>query len=290
MSRSVLLAGLPARERRLPVAGVVTTLLEGGDGPPVVLLHGGIEIGGAYWAPILPALMQQHHVIVPDVPGLGESDALTGGRLDQAAFDRWFLALCAETCPEPPALIAHSLFGSVAARFATRHGDRLASLTLYGAPGIQQYRMPLGLMLAAILFDLKPSLASQRRFVRWAILDPERTWSQHPQWFDAFDAYCVERGRLPHIKRTMRQLITLGTGRIPDAELARIPVPTSLVWGRHDRMVPLRIASAAAATLGWPLHVIDGAAHVPHLEHPDAFLAVVATILAQSATVSRSAT
>ena len=50
----------------------------------------------------------------------------------------------------------------------------------------------------------------------------------------------------------------------------------SLVWGRHDRFVPLGLAEAASARLGWPLHVIDDAGHVPHIEQPDAFLEVLA--------------
>ena len=60
---------------------------------------------------------------------------------------------------------------------------------------------------------------------------------------------------------------------MPDAELGRIPVPTDLLWGRHDRFVPLGLAEAASARLGWPLHVIDDAGHAPHIERPDAFCA-----------------
>jgi len=64
-------------ERRLNVAGVSTALLEGGDGPPVVLLHGQ---GGfaAMWAPIITGLVPTHHVIAPDLPGLGASVAPDG--------------------------------------------------------------------------------------------------------------------------------------------------------------------------------------------------------------------
>lgn len=290
MSRSTLLAGLPVRQRSTVLDHGVTTLLEGGEGPPVVLLHGAVETGGAYWAPLIPALAQRHRVVVPDVPGLGESEPFAGGRLDQAAFDAWFLELLDQTCEDTPAVIAHSMLGSVAARFAARYGHRLSGLTIYGAPGIERHRMPLGLAFAAIMFDLRPSLANQQRFLRWVFPDPARTRSQHPAWFDAFNEYCVERGRVPHVKRTMRQLIRLGAARIPDSELARISVPVALVWGRHDRMTPLHLATAAAATHGWPLHVIDGAGHAPHLDQPDAFLRVVQTLLpTRSAAGSRSA-
>ena len=45
-------------------------------------------------------------------------------------------------------------------------------------------------------------------------------------------------------------------------------------------MVPLAIAEAAARGLGWPLHVVEGAAHAPHIEQPDRFVETLTTILA----------
>jgi hypothetical protein len=52
-ARERMLAGLPTTERRIELAGVSTALLEAGDRPSLVLLHGGIECGGAYWAPVI---------------------------------------------------------------------------------------------------------------------------------------------------------------------------------------------------------------------------------------------
>ena len=72
--RARLLAGLPVTERRVQLAGVSTAVLEGGSGPPVVLLHGGIESGGVYWAPVISRLAQSNRIVVPDLPGLGESE------------------------------------------------------------------------------------------------------------------------------------------------------------------------------------------------------------------------
>jgi pimeloyl-ACP methyl ester carboxylesterase len=281
LARQRLLAGLPAVERRVPVAGVDTALLEAGDGPPLVLLQGGIECGGVYWAPTLARLAASHRLIAPDVPGLGESEAVD--RLDTAAFDEWFAELIRETCDARPALIAHSLLGSFAARFAASHGDLLRSLTLYAAPGIGPYRMPLGLRVVAIRFGLRPSVQNMERFERWALFDLDEQRRRDAAWLDAFTAYTRSRAVVPHVKRAMRQLIGAGTKRIPDAELRGIAVPTSLVWGRHDRFVPLALGEAAARRLGWPLRVIDDAGHVPHIERPDAFVSASAPSLATPA-------
>jgi len=274
-ARQRLLAGAGVTERRLPLAGGSTALLEAGDGPPLVLLQGGIECGGAYWAPVIPALAARHRVIAPDVPGLGESEPFD--RLDAAAFNLWFSELLRETCEEKPTLVAHSLDGSLAARFAVAHGDVLHSLVIYAAPGIGPYRMPLGLRVVAIRFMLRPTARNAERFDRWAFFDFDRARNQDPEWFEAFSAYTRARATVPHVKRAMRQLIRAGTKQVADAELRRIAVPTTLLWGRHDRFVSLTLAEDASARLGWPLNVIDDAGHAPHIERPDTFVDALAT-------------
>ena len=109
------------------------------------------------------------------------------------------------------------------------------------------------------------------RFDRFALLDLDATRALDPQWFEAFDAY-TRACRVPHVKRTMRRLIGRETKQIVDDELRRITTPTTLLWGRHDRMVPLHLAEHASAAYGWPLRVIEDAGHVPHIEQPDAFV------------------
>src|SRR5207344_1068672 len=69
-ARARLLSGLPVNERRLELAGVSTAVLEGGDGPPMVLLAGEFA---AVWMRVLPDLVTTHRVIAPDLPGLGAS-------------------------------------------------------------------------------------------------------------------------------------------------------------------------------------------------------------------------
>ncbi len=276
MAREVLLRGLPLEQRRLSVDGIPTSILETGAGPSMILLHGGIECGGAYWAPVVRQLAQAHHLLIPDVPGLGESDPFP--RRDPRAFDGWFSSLMRLTEVDRPTLIAHSLVASLATRFATQHSDLLDRLVVYAGPAIEAYRLPAGLQLAAIRFSLRPTERNAERFDRWALHDLDGFRRRRPDWYAAFSAYCRERALVPHVRQTMNALVRQGTKRIPNDELDRISCPTVLLWGRLDRMVPLSLAQAASTRQGWPLFVIDGAGHVPHMEQPEAFVRVLAAI------------
>jgi pimeloyl-ACP methyl ester carboxylesterase len=273
-ARTEMLTAVPVRERFLTLAGTRTALHEAGEGPPLVLLHGGIECGGAYWAPVVARLAERHRVLIPDVPGLGESEPVE--RLGHDAFASWFGALLDATCRERPVLVAHSLLGTLAASFAAEQGDRLSRLIVYASPGVGPYRMPLGLRVVAVRFSLRPTERNAERFDRWAFFDFDSARASNPGWLHAFSEYTRAQAAVPHVKRVMRQLIGTCTKPLADAQLRRIPVPAELVWGRHDRFVPLSLAEKASARLGWPLRVIDRAGHVPHIERTDDFLEAIA--------------
>jgi 2-hydroxymuconate-semialdehyde hydrolase len=273
-ARTRLTAGLPVRSRWLDVAGTGTFVTAGGEGPPLILLHGGIESGGAYWAPVVEALAATHSLVIPDAPGLGESEPVAG-RLDGAGFATWLAELVRLTCPEPPILVAHSLLGTLAAGFAARHSALLRRLVLWAAPGLGPYRLPAGLLVAAIRFDVRPNERNLARFAAWPFLDLTRARTRDPSWFDEFFAYQLDRARTDQVKRTMRYLIRTCTKRVPDTDLQAITAPTALLWGLRDRMVPLRVGEYASGRHGWPLHVIDDAGHVPHVEDPATFVSTL---------------
>jgi pimeloyl-ACP methyl ester carboxylesterase len=277
VARERMLAGLPITERVLDVDGVETTVLEAGDGPPLLLLHGGIECGGAYWAPVITRLAQTNRLVVPDVPGLGQSAPVE--RFDDDTFAAWFAGVLEQMQCVQPTVVAHSLLGSTAVRFAVQRGDLLRSLVVYGVPGVGPYRMPMRLRYVAIRFGIRPTPRNAERFDRFALLDLDANRRRDAEWFAAFDEYARSRATVPHVKRTMRRLVSAETKQIPDADLRRIAVPTTLLWGRHDRMVPLALAQGAAERLGWPLHVVDGTAHAPHMEQPDAFIETLSPIV-----------
>ena len=280
-ARARLLAAMPLTERRIDVAGVSTVVLDGGDGPPLILLHGGIECGGVYWGPVVRDLVRTHHVIVPDIPGVGAS--ASAGRLRPAVFADWFAALLRRIGVTTPMLVAHSLLGSVAVRFGATHGALLGRLVIYAAPAVSEYHMPWGLRTTAVRFAIRQTERNSARYERWALHDLERVRDRDPEWLDAFDVYLRACGAVGHVKRTVRQLVMSETRRIPDDELRRVGVPTALLWGRDDRMVPLEVGQRASARLGWPLHVIDDAGHAAHMEQPVAFVRALHATTTQEA-------
>ena len=80
-------AGIPVEERRLKLAGVSTTVLEGGDGPPMVLLHGP-GASAAHWERVMPELAATHRVIAPDLPGRARPRS-AGGPIDADRVLEW---------------------------------------------------------------------------------------------------------------------------------------------------------------------------------------------------------
>lgn len=267
-SRVRLLAGLPVVERLLDSGGISTPVLEGGEGPPVVLLHG-IGSFSLEWSLVIPRLVPKARVIVPDLPGLGDSDA-RGRRLDAATLTGWLLELIERTCVEKPTLVGHSMGGSVAAHFAIRHGDRLRRIVLIDSSSLGSFRPAPGLIVALIRFGARPSPASRERFLRQVLADPEQARVSWGDRWTALEAYDLEQAGDKSVSRANGQLMRrIGTRRVPSDQLSMIGVPVSLIWGKKDRLMRYRIAEEASSRFGWPLYGFDDCGHGPQIERSD---------------------
>jgi pimeloyl-ACP methyl ester carboxylesterase len=272
-ARQGVLAGAPVTEQRWDLAGVSTAVLEAGQGPPVVLLHGQGGWAGM-WLPVITELMKTHRVLAPDLPGLGASQ-VPDGPPDADRVLAWLGALIQQTCPAPPALVGASLGASIAARFAIAHPDRLSRLVLVDAGSLGRFRPAPGLVFAMVRFIVRPTQRTQQRFLRQVAVDPARVRALMGERWEASQAYNLDRARTPSVRAANRRMLReLGTKTIPPEDLARIAVPTSLIWGRQDRVMRLRIAEAASARYGWPLHVIEDAGHFS-MEQPQAVRAAL---------------
>jgi pimeloyl-ACP methyl ester carboxylesterase len=279
--RDRLLTGLPVTERRLSLNGVTTAVLEGGEGAPVVLLHGPGGYG-ARWLRVIPSLTGTHRVIAPDLPGHGES-AMFAGTPDPDLLSGWLDDLIECTCPTPPVLVGSTLGGAIAARFASERGERLAALVLVDALGLTEFRPVPEFGAALTAYLSAPGTLTHDRVWSYCLFDLTALRARMGNPLALIKAYNLDRldapGRVAALGSLMEQL---GAPAIPRDVLARIAVPTTLIWGRHDRATPLSIAEDASRRFGWDLRVIEDAADDPSLEQPEAFMTALQAALGPS--------
>lgn len=266
-----LLDGLPVTDRRLDVAGTSTPVLEGGTGSPIVLLHG---IGGfaEEWACVVPELVNNHRVVVPDLPGLGRS-RLGNATLDAAFVVGWLRLLIDETCDEPPTLVGHSLGGGIVARFAIAHPDKIRHVVLEDSASLGRFRPAPGLVLAVMRFGARPTRANHERFLRQVLFDPDRAAAEWGDRWSASADYDIELAGDKRVSKATGRLVRgIAARRIPQEQLGSITVPVALIWGTGDRLMPFSIGERSAKAFDWPLYPIEECGHGPHIERPGAFI------------------
>lgn len=273
-ARQRLLADVAVTEHTAVLNSISTAYLAAGDGPPLVLLHGPGEFKER-WIRVIPRLARHHEVIAPDFPGHGKSANRPDG-LDVDTVFSWIDALIDESCDARPVLVGHILGGSVAARYAVDHSDRLERLVLVDSLGLAKFRPSPRFALGLLGFMLRPTERSHQRFMDQCLADVGPVEQAMGDKWDALRDYSLDRANDPGVKTAMKFFMSeLGVPPIPPADLEAISAPTSLVWGRHDEANKLRVAEAASEHYRWPLHVIDGAADDPPIEKPEDFVIAV---------------
>jgi pimeloyl-ACP methyl ester carboxylesterase len=247
----------------IEVRGTRIRMLRGGSGPSLIFLHG--ASGHVGWLPFLAELAQRFDVLAPEHPGFGASDDPPW--LDRPADLAYFhLDLMAALGLDRVHLIGTSLGGWIAAELAIRDTRRLASLTLVCAVGITADGRPID-----DVFRMTPE-ENALRFYH----DPARVQARIAALATA-DARLMARNR--------STVVRLGYPRFENPDLSkwlhRIDVPTLLVWGEHDRLVPPVFGEAYRRLVpGAELVVLPGAGHAPFEEQKDAFLAAFTDFLA----------
>lgn len=271
--RDGLLSGLEVEERHVELAGVRTAILEGGNGRPVVLLHGPGE-HAPKWRDTIEGLVDDYRVVAPDLPGHGASDP-ADGPLDPALVMSWLEALVEECCEEPPTLVGLIVGGAIAARFAIEHGERIDRLVLVDALGLTALDPAPEFGQALQAFMGEPNEENHERLWQRCAFDLDRLRSRMGDRWPIFEAYNLDRARTPKQQAAMGSVMeNFGFPPIPGDELASISVPTVLIWGREDLATDVEVAQEASERYGWPLYVIDDAADDPPLERPEEFVRV----------------
>jgi pimeloyl-ACP methyl ester carboxylesterase len=241
-------------ETELIVRGTMLRMFRGGEGDPVLFLHG--AAGLSVWTPFFQAISQKYDLIVPEHPGFGKSDDprfLTS----IADLSMFYLDFIEQIGLKKFHLIANSLGGWIASELAIRDCSRLKSLTLIA---------PAGLCADDITredtFQWTPEQQVRKLFVNQAIAD--RMLSQMPT---------PEQQAI----QAKNQATTAKLGKAtnlcdPNLEkwLHRIKVPSLIIWGDSDNVMPAAYAQRWSSSLfDARVSVISECGHLPHAEKAD---------------------
>ncbi|MCW9706785.1 alpha/beta fold hydrolase [Fodinibius salsisoli] len=276
--RGELLADIPATEHRMDLAGISTAVLVSGEGEPIILLHGPGETS-LWWMRVIPGLVKNHRLIVPDLPGHGASK-VSHDALDTDLVFQWLSELITKTCSTSPILVGHILGGAISARFAVNHGEQIKQLVLVDSLGLDKFRPTPGFAFGLFRFMIWPTEKNFDKFFPHCMYDVDELQNQMGEKWKPFVEYNLECARDKERSDALQLLMkTLGIPKIPDDDLQKIDVPTALIWGRHDKANKLKIAHKVSQRYGWPLHIIEKTRDDPKLERPGPFMDTLSTIL-----------
>ncbi|SHH69632.1 alpha/beta fold hydrolase [Streptomyces sp. 3214.6] len=253
-----------------------------GEGPALVLIHG-IGDSSKTWAGLIPDLARNHTVIAPDLLGHGASDK---PRADYsvAAYANGLRDLLSTLGVESATLVGHSLGGGVAMQFAYQFPERTERLVLVSAGGVGREVNPAlrlvslpGAHLALSALRLPGARLQVGLVIRLMKLLDTDLGQDAPDLLHLVDALPDETSRSAFI-RTLRAVVDW-RGQVVtmlDRCYLTAGMPTMLLWGDRDSVVPVRHAyDAHEAMPGSRLEIFEGAGHFPFHSDPARFRAVV---------------
>lgn len=271
-------AGL--REEIVATAGDRIHVWHGGDGPPLLLLHGFGARALWQWHDQLAAFAEHHTVVMPDLLGFGGSSSPAGDPSLEHQVAA-MLGVLDHLGLEQVDLVGMSYGGLVAWSMAIAHPSRVGRLVLVDSPGhawsADEERAMLdrfGVESAeALLVPQTPAGIRTLARLAWYRRTPIPDWAARQAIEALYD---------PHRDDQIALLRHLESDIDAYAAAARRPTaPTLLVWGAHDEVFPIAVAHRLARELPATLVTIDRARHMPNAEHPRRFNAAVLAFLAE---------
>ena len=286
--------------RYADLEGPVHYLDFGGDGPPLVCVHG-LSGSALNWTAVGPALAAGHRVVALDLRGFGRTPLGPGSRLrDNRRLLDLFLG---EVVGGPAVLVGNSMGGLLAVMEAAERPERVSGLVLVGPSLPWRGRRPFDLSLYAFFAALLPPVAGEA-VLGWS----GRRWGAEQVVAGVLATCCVDPDRIP--ADVVRALVDQETERLarPRSHRAlaqaarsllwalgrrglmrtyrRVQAPVLVVHGERDRIVPVGFSLAVGRRFGWRVEVLPDVGHVPMMEVPDDFLRVTLGWLASLQTAA----
>jgi len=235
----------------IEINGCKLSLARGGQGAPLIYLHGTDGLGE--WPAILDQLAEGFDVIVPDHPGFGASEAPAW--IDDVSD----LAYCYLDALEALGLasvhiVGHSLGGWIALEMAVRSTDRLRSLTLISAAGIHVKGVP-----KTDIFIIDPEELARLAYADPKIAEAAASRASTDKYQDLAILNRIASARFGWQPRFFNPRL--------ERWLHRVKIPTNIIWGDGDRIIPPAYAEAFHRLIpGSTLTMIPNAGHLPHVE------------------------
>ena len=257
-----------------------------GTGPAVLLLHG-LAGSSITWRAVHRQLSLTHDVIAPDMLGHGES-AKPVGDYSLGAFASGLRDFLAAIDVPTATIVGHSFGGGVAMQLAYQHPELCDRLVLVGSGGLGRevswllrlVTLPGAEQLMPLIF---PRLVADRGNDVGRLLG--RLGLRAPRVGEMWRSYSSLAGTENRraFVRTIRGVIEPGgqTVNALDRLYMAAHLPTLIVWGERDNIIPVAHAHAAHEAIpGSQLCLLDGVGHFPHAEAPELFLEALSLFLA----------
>jgi pimeloyl-ACP methyl ester carboxylesterase len=264
-------------ERFETVDGVRLRYVRAGRGPSVVLLHG-FASSIVTWRDTLPALARRRHVVAVDLPSFGGSDI----RLDLSPSDypRLVLGLMDRVGIPRATLVGNSMGGGTAIVLAARHPERVERLVLIDSVGFKHdkgrpfvFRVTAWKPATRILEALPIRRAMVAAGLRQSFHDDRLVTDER---IDEYVAPLLRKGAVAAAQGVLASGEVLS---IPE-RAAEVRVPTLVIWGREDALLPVALAdSFVNAIPGARKVVIEGCGHLPQEERPAELAALLEEFL-----------
>jgi pimeloyl-ACP methyl ester carboxylesterase len=283
-----MLAPAAVRGRFIDVGSGRVHVIEAGEGPPVLFLHGS-STSSLSMLPLITRL-EGVRVIAVDRPGFGLSDpARVTRRHFRATAVEFIDGILDALGLQAAALAGNSMGGTWTLWYALEHPDRVRRLVLLGAsPLLPHTRTPAPVrmlatpVLGAALSRLRTSEKTILRFM--SSMGEKDTIVRHPDLIEALVAAANDptaaSANLAELRAASSPLGFRRSLRLRPDALRRLTMPTLLIWGDHD---PVGAAEAARETTNLLPHAtleLLSAGHVPYLGHPEAAARLVSQFVA----------
>ncbi|MEX2144489.1 MAG: alpha/beta fold hydrolase [Anaerolineales bacterium] len=245
-----------------------------GSGLPLLLIHG-FPLSSLMWAGQLESLSAQAQVLAPDLPGFGDSPIADPKYTVERYAEDCAAILDALDLLQPVAIGGLSMGGYIALAFARLFPERVGALLLISTRA--------GADSAEGKAGRDKTIAGVKEHGASAVSEAMYPKLLAPANYDGQPVVAARAKDLMLTASPAGIIAALSAMRDrPDStpDLASIYVPTLIVHGRQDQLLPPSEAEAMAAAIkGSQLHLIDNAGHLPNLEQPEEFNRIVSNFL-----------